>query len=216
MSGWLKISRDILDDPMYLSEPFTRMQAWIDLLFLANYKDSTLFIRNIEISVKRGQVCRSAESLASRWRWSRGKVLRFLNALENEQKIVQQKSHVITLISVNNYEDYQSCGTTDSTTDGTHKKKVNKESNNNMFDFEQFWNIYDKKVSRQKAQKLFDKLSTKDREQIFATLPAYIASTPEKKFRKDPATYLRNRAWEDEIISAITEKKPELLKIDVV
>jgi hypothetical protein len=29
---------------------------------------------------------------------------------------------------------------------------------------------------------------------------AYVASTPDKQFRKDPLTYLNQKAWNDEII----------------
>ena len=31
-------------------------------------------------------------------------------------------------------------------------------------------------------------------------IPQYIKTTPDKKFRKHPATYLNNHGWEDEIV----------------
>ena len=37
-------------------------------------------------------------------------------------------------------------------------------------------------------------------EQIFIHLPDYVNSTPDKKFRKDPTTYLNNKSFNDEII----------------
>lgn len=117
-NGWIKLHRKIFDNPMYFSEPFTRMQAWIDLLLLANHSGQYFFIRGNRIDVKRGEVAHSMESLAQRWKWSRGKVLRYISQLENSQMIVQQKSHVITKLSITNYNTYQSDGTTDSTTDG--------------------------------------------------------------------------------------------------
>jgi len=117
-NGWIKLHRKILDNPMYFSEPFTRMQAWIDLLLLANHSGQYFYIRGNRIDVKRGEVAHSMESLAQRWKWSRGKVLRYISQLENSQMIVQQKSHVITKLSITNYNTYQSDGTTDSTTDG--------------------------------------------------------------------------------------------------
>lgn len=117
-NGWIKLHRKIFDNPMYFSEPFTRMQAWIDLLLLANHSGQYFYIRGNRIDVKRGEVAHSMESLAQRWKWSRGKVLRYISQLENSQMIVQQKSHVITKLSITNYNTYQSDGTTDSTTDG--------------------------------------------------------------------------------------------------
>jgi len=117
-NGWIKLHRKIFDNPLYFSEPFTRMQAWIDLLLLANHSGQYFYIRGNRIDVKRGEVAHSMESLAQRWKWSRGKVLRYISQLENSQMIVQQKSHVITKLSITNYNTYQSDGTTDSTTDG--------------------------------------------------------------------------------------------------
>lgn len=105
---------------MYFSEPFTHMQAWIDMILIASYKDmSTIYVRGNKVTVRRGQIGYSKELLASRWRWSRGKVLRFLNELENDNQIVQQKSKLISLITIVNYDSYQGDGTTDSTSNGT-------------------------------------------------------------------------------------------------
>lgn len=134
--GWIKLHRQILDDPLYFAEPFTRMQAFIDIILIANIKQTTFFKRGIKITVERGQTVRSEDELALRWQWSRGKVRRFLVELQNDNKIVQQKSRVCSCISVVNYDKYQiddttnstTNDTTDSTTDSTTKNK--KEKNN--------------------------------------------------------------------------------------
>lgn len=77
--------------------------------------------------------------------------------------------------------------------------------------FDRFWNLYDKKVGRVKCKKLFNNLSENDWNKIFETLPTYIQATPDKQYRKNPETYLRNRAWEDELY--VKEQKEETLKI---
>jgi hypothetical protein len=66
--------------------------------------------------------------------------------------------------------------------------------------FEDFWNLYDKKVDRIKCEKKWAKLNNKDKDAIMEHLPEYISATPDKKFRRDPATYLNNRTWDNEII----------------
>lgn len=66
--------------------------------------------------------------------------------------------------------------------------------------FEAFWNLYDKKVGREKAKKLWEKLSKKEKRDCMEYTPAYVASTSEKCFRKNPETFLRNKSWNDEII----------------
>ena len=96
-----------MDTPLYLSEPFTRMQAWIDLLLLANHKEGLFYVRGNKVVVGRGQIGTSSRTLANRWKWSRGKVERFLQYLEESGQIKPQKTNVITLISICNYDEYQ-------------------------------------------------------------------------------------------------------------
>lgn len=66
--------------------------------------------------------------------------------------------------------------------------------------FDTFWKTYAKSVAKDKCEAKWKNLSNKVREQIMQHLPAYVASTPVKKFRKDPYTYLNNKGWLDDII----------------
>jgi len=114
MSGWIKIHRKIIENPLYFSEPFNRSMAWIDMILLANHSDNFFFKRGIRIDVKIGQIGYDIDSLAKRWQWSRGKVERFLQMLENDKQIVRQKTNVTTLISIVNYKEYQQDSKADS------------------------------------------------------------------------------------------------------
>lgn len=115
--GWFILSRK--EDDLYFDEPFTRWMAWQDLIRLACFKPYKSHIRGILVEHKRGCVYESQDNLAKRWQWSRGKVLRFLKELEQEERIVQQKSNVINCISVVNYDKYQSCSTPNDTPNDT-------------------------------------------------------------------------------------------------
>lgn len=64
--------------------------------------------------------------------------------------------------------------------------------------FIKFWEMYNKKVGTKDAMTKFIKLSQIDIDKIFTTLPHYLKSTPDIKFRKNPVTYLNQRTWEDE------------------
>ena len=67
--------------------------------------------------------------------------------------------------------------------------------------FDDFWNLYDKKVGdKEKIKTKWAKLKDSDREAIMNHLPLYKQAQPNKKYRKDPATYLNNKSWNDEII----------------
>lgn len=65
--------------------------------------------------------------------------------------------------------------------------------------FEKFWNTYNKKTGKSKCEKKFKKLSSEEISLIEKNLPAYVESTPEVKYRKDPLTYLNGEHWNDEI-----------------
>ena len=287
--GFIKLPRQIIEDTHYFSEPFTRTQAWVDLIILANYQDTTALVRGVKIVVKRGQVCRSITELAKRWKWSRNRVMRFTEGLVDAERVHVQKSPIVNVYTIRDYEEYQGNGATDEatnrstsgTTDGATrnplstkdmdaitdpggavqrtnirtgnrtpdaarlKNKRKKEEKNNIppnplfegrtdYDktdnsdkgqqelqtldednssFDRFWNLYDKKVGRAKCEKLFHNLSGNDRNKIFENLPAYIQATPDKQFRKNPETYLRNSSWEDELI--VKEQQEEkTLKIN--
>lgn len=129
--GWICIYRAIEEDPMYFAEPFTRMQAFIDLILITNHERTVFFKRGIKITVERGQTVRSEDELALRWKWSRGKVRRFLLELENDTKIVQQKTRLCNCISIVNYDKYQLGGTTDSTTNDTTNSTTDSTTKNN-------------------------------------------------------------------------------------
>lgn len=71
--------------------------------------------------------------------------------------------------------------------------------------FENFWILYDKKTDKPKAISKWNLLSKIDKEKIMEYIPLYKISQPDKKFRKDPCTFLNNRSWENEIIFQKTE-----------
>lgn len=121
-NGWIKLHRRILEAPEWQREPFTKAQAWIDLLLLANFKDTHFYVRGNRVDVKRGQIGYSIVSLSERWKWSLGKVKRYLNELETAQQIEQQNNHLTTIITIVKWDKYQSNSTADDTADGIPDK----------------------------------------------------------------------------------------------
>lgn len=119
MAGWVKLHRSLINNCYWLEEPFTRGQAWVDLILLANHKPGHIRKRGILVEIGRGQVGHGQQTLADRWKWSRGKVIRFLKELETKQQVIQQKTNVTTVISLINYEKYQYKETPKDTPDDT-------------------------------------------------------------------------------------------------
>ena len=70
---------------------------------------------------------------------------------------------------------------------------------NNILSFDDFWDMYGKKVDRKKCEEKYLKLSIEQITKIKEVLPIYIQNTPEVKFRKDPIRWLNGENWNDEI-----------------
>lgn len=121
--GWIRLHRAININPLWLLESFTKAQAWVDLILNANYTQGVMSVRGNIINIERGQLGWSEVTMAKRWRWSRDKVRRFLSYLEDGQNIRQQKTQITTIITICNYDKYQTDTTTDNTADNTAKKQ---------------------------------------------------------------------------------------------
>ena len=59
------------------------------------------------------------------------------------------------------------------------------------------------------AKKKWNSLTNNEREEIMQKLPPYIQATPDKKFRKNPITYLNNKSWNNEIVAYIKDPIPQ-------
>lgn len=85
------------------------------------------------------------------------------------------------------------------------ERKGNKRKEKEIIDiypFEDFWNDYDKKRGEiEKIKSKWAKLTNEEKELIKLYIPKYKTAQPDKAFRKDPATFLNNKSWNDEIIT---------------
>jgi hypothetical protein len=211
-SGWIKLFRIIMDHPDWLSEPFTRAQAWVDILLLANHKVGFIRKRGILIEVQRGQLGHSEETLAARWKWSREKVRRFLGQLKADGQIsrnpVQQNPKLSCLISVVNYEAYQSNETTNETTEKhqtVQEQECKKKKKEYSPSFLTFWSAYPRKVGKDEAYRTWQKRNG-DMPSIDGILASISKQKTSAQWQKDggqfiphPATWLNQGRWNDEI-----------------
>lgn len=89
------------------------------------------------------------------------------------------------------------------------KENKKEEIVNNRFD--EFWELYGKKVGKEKAKSNWLKLKEKEKDECLLAIPKYTLARPDPIYRKDPERFLKNRVWEDEIIGANTPIKSEPL-----
>ena len=82
MSGWIKLPRDIVLEPVFQSDqPYCDRAAYIDLLLLANHQTHPLGVGRRILQVQEGEVITSLHKLSKRWNWSKFKVKKFLEML---------------------------------------------------------------------------------------------------------------------------------------
>jgi hypothetical protein len=51
MNNYFMLNRSIFDNELWLSEPFDKNRAWIDMIGNANYKDGVIFVRGNEVKI---------------------------------------------------------------------------------------------------------------------------------------------------------------------
>ncbi len=115
VEGWLKLYRSIQNHWLWEDKPFSRGQAFIDLLLMANHKDNKILFNGELIEVKRGSRITSLRQLSEAWGWSTKKTKKFLELLEKDNMITVKSDNKKTLVTIENYEVYQEVGNTEET-----------------------------------------------------------------------------------------------------
>lgn len=115
LEGWLKLYRSIQNHWLWEDKPFSRGQAFIELLLMANHKDNKILFNGELIEVKRGSRITSLRQLSEAWGWSTKKTKKFLELLEKDNMITVKSDNKKTLVTIENYGGYQEVGNTEET-----------------------------------------------------------------------------------------------------
>lgn len=231
MSGTVNIARSLFDHAVFNDEPLTQREAWIWLIMEASWKPRARRVGSVVVQTLRGQVASSVRFMAGAWKWTPAKVQRYLKRLEKMEMIQSQADTGVTVVTICNYDEYQSGGKAADTgpiqdryrTDTNEKKDEIREEGKREDDadasllvapptpgpsFEDFWSVWPLgKISKQNAEKAFRKLSQPDRIAATERAPAWAAH-----WRRNhpiaspihPASYLNARRWTDEIQPNLT------------
>ncbi|ASU03413.1 replication protein [Pseudoalteromonas phage SL25] len=205
--GWISLNRELMNHWVWDCE-FSAGQAWVDLLLYANHSHAKLMIKGQLIEVNRGQQARSELTLSKAWKWSRNKVRRFLKNLEKDGMIELKSGHLTTVITICNYDSFQSNDTAGDTTKGQQSKQlkdnsrntnnnVNNENNENkpldqskiareeliQSSFDYWWKAYPTKTARKASLKKWQSITKKMDDNIVTELTNHIVA--DVKFRLD-------------------------------
>jgi hypothetical protein len=107
-NGWIALYRKVLDNPISSKPDY--LSIWIHLLLMANHEETSFIWNNKKQIVKKGQLLTGLKILSKKTGVAQGTVYRILNYLENEKQIKQQKTTKFTIITIVNWDTYQSCG----------------------------------------------------------------------------------------------------------
>ena len=214
MEGWIKLHRKITTWEWWDDHNTTRLFVFI--ITQANHKEKKWQGNTI----KRGEFITSYPKMAALTGLSIKQIRTSINHLKKTGEVAVKSTNKFTKVIVENYSLYQINGGVEgsqkecqgadkgqtkgrqrATTKNVKKEKNDKNEKNINIEFENFWNLYNYKVgSKSKVLKKWKSLTDLDRGMIMEHLPHYVKSTPDKQFRKHPATYLNNQGWFDEIV----------------
>jgi hypothetical protein len=95
----------------------------------------------------------------------------------------------------------------DATMENGSTKPSEKILSEKMDMFNEFWDRYDKKINRDDCLKKWKKLSISDMKEALKMVDIYVKSTPDKQYRKNPATWIFQKAWRNEVIGRAEQEK---------
>lgn len=101
--GWFKVYRAYINSSRWLNKmPFDERSAFIDLLAMANYADSSICPHGMtSYKIPKGTLLRPLDYLADRWKWSKKKVQRYLRAIERDEMVTLKGTPLGMLITIN-------------------------------------------------------------------------------------------------------------------
>lgn len=229
LEGFIKIHRKILDWEWYSDANVARL--FFHCLFKVNY--TTKKWQGVEI--KQGSFITSYEKLASDLNLTIQQIRTALKKLKSTHEITYHSTANYSIISLNNWDDYNPSNTQNNkqitneqqtnnkrVTTTKKDKKDKKEINNIKDNFLFFYSSYPRKESKGNAEKAYDK-ALKDgvtTEQLLDGVKLYCKHIKknclERQFIKLPATWLNQKCWEDSYTVDLPKSEPkkcEALKV---
>lgn len=207
--GWIKIHRKLQNNPIWTNSrmPFDYRSAWIDLLLLANHRDTEVVFDYEILVVKRGQLITSTRQLAERWKWGKDRVCKYLRLLETQKMITKNSTTKRTLLTVVKYDDFQCDADTGKDTEQTqsrHESATNKNVKNKKNINKLIKNIYGEyrhvRLTDKERDRLFDEFGEQETLEAIKFLDEY----KQRKGYKCKDDNLTLRKW---VFRAVKEEK---------
>ena len=106
--GWISLHRKIWESPLLTrGRIYSRFEAFIYMLFRANYKDSKVVIGNQVLVAKKGSFITSQKKLQKEFRWSSSKLRNNLKMWKEDGMIEVETDSIKTQITICKYREFQ-------------------------------------------------------------------------------------------------------------
>ena len=132
VAGYIKLYRDIVDNPIWHDKPFSKGQAWIDILLRCNHVCKKVMTGGGLKWVLRGQFIGSNYKLAEAWGWSESSTRRFIKLLIDEGMLSVLSTRHYSILEVTKYGAYQSIDNSE-LAQMTQNKKLKNRKNDNKY-----------------------------------------------------------------------------------
>lgn len=106
MEGWIKLHRQMLENPIVMKDS-DHLAVWIYLLLNATHKEYPAMFKGEKITLKAGQLLTGRKAISTKLKIEETKVKRILTLFENDQQIARQRSNQNSLISILQWDSYQ-------------------------------------------------------------------------------------------------------------
>lgn len=223
-TGFVKLFRSFKHWEWY--DNSLMVHLFIHLLITANHKEKNWH----GIKINRGQLVTSRSKLSKALNTTERKIRTALTNLETTNEVAIKTTNKWTVVTVINYELYQNrdqqttskksnkrpASDQQATTTKEVKEDIKNEKNIINIPFDAFWNLYDHKHDRKKCEGKWSKLTNEDRTNIMTFVPSYLKVTPNKNFRRHPATFLNNRTWENDLPTITKQQNNGQINLDSV
>ncbi len=224
--GWIKLHRQIREHSFFEKKrKFSKFEAWIDILLEVNHRKEKFLLGNEWVECDKAQTITSIRKLSERWGWSKTKVVSYLKLLKNDQMIDFFSDTKKTVLTVLNWDKYQSGEDTKRTQkghepdakrtqNGTNKNVKNEKNNKYSPHFEEFWKHYPRKIEKKTAYSKWNariKEGYEPKKLIFAAknYAAYCKKQgTESNFMKHASTFIGPNKPFEEYIKPIAVEQP--------
>jgi hypothetical protein len=107
MPGFIKLYRDLQENPIWQEKPFSKGQAWVDMIFRCNHRCVRMGPQYQNVLVRRGSFLLSNVKLAEAWGWNEKTVRRFIKYLADCKMVKYFSYSKFSIYELQKYAEYQ-------------------------------------------------------------------------------------------------------------